>query len=262
MKNKEITKIDFKCVKPLAFDSPDHIEPHGTRRDNSRNISFNKKLYNLFGETTRINVLDLGCSGGGFVKDCIDDGNFAVGIDGSDYSKKNKRAEWRTIPDNLFTADITKPFAFYDQDGERILFDVITLWDVIEHIKQSSLKGLFRNLKENLSSKGIIIMSVGCVPDVINGVELHQTVKEPEWWLNEFIVNKFKIINEYEDYFGNCYIKGKKKYDSGFNVVLTKKFNFTPLAPKRTRIEKMFDVWSGSKIQLAISKIINGYSTQ
>src|SRR3990167_2627697 len=93
---------------PVALDSPDHLEPWGTKQDNSVNKRFNKKLIKLFGHTP--NVLDLGCAGGGFVRSIIKQGGLAVGIEGSDYSKKIKRAEWAKIPDNLFTADITKPF--------------------------------------------------------------------------------------------------------------------------------------------------------
>lgn len=57
------------CVEtdyPVALDSPDHIIPWGTARDNSSNLRFNSKLYRLFDFTNRYpKVLDLGCSGGG-----------------------------------------------------------------------------------------------------------------------------------------------------------------------------------------------------
>ena len=55
----------------------------------------------------RFALLDIGCSGGGFVRDLLDDGHIAIGLEGSDYSKKSRRAEWAIIPDFLFTADVT-----------------------------------------------------------------------------------------------------------------------------------------------------------
>jgi predicted TPR repeat methyltransferase len=76
-----------------------------------------------------LRILDLGCSGGGFVKDCLDDGCLAVGLEGSNYSKNLRRAEWRTIPENLFTADLTTPFQVFSEfpEGEvPLTFDVIT----------------------------------------------------------------------------------------------------------------------------------------
>ena len=66
---------------PVALDSPDHLTPWGTARDNSKNIRFNHKLLRLFNHLSRpLQVLDLGCSGGGFVRSLLDVGQFAVGI--------------------------------------------------------------------------------------------------------------------------------------------------------------------------------------
>lgn len=254
-------KMKFVCNRPLAFDSPDHINPHGTRRDNSRNKAFNKKLYRLLGENKYHAMLDLGCSGGGFVKDCVDDGHTAYGIDGSDYSLNNLRAEWRTIPEHLFVADITKDFYFLDDDGKRILFDCITLWDVIEHIKEGDLYSLMKNLYRNVKDDGIIIMSVGCIPDIQNNVALHQTVKGEAWWAALFKEHDFVALPKHKAFFGNQFIKGKATYKSGFVVVLGKKGKTPILVPHRTYKERLFDKWSGCALQTMLSKIVNGYTT-
>lgn len=37
-------KIDVWTEKPVAYDSPDHLMPWGTRQDNSTNLAFNVKL--------------------------------------------------------------------------------------------------------------------------------------------------------------------------------------------------------------------------
>jgi len=55
----------------------------------------------------QLKILDMGCSGGGFVRNCLDDGCLAIGLEGSDYSKRHRRAEWRVIPEYLFTCDVT-----------------------------------------------------------------------------------------------------------------------------------------------------------
>src|SRR5262249_52883832 len=149
--------------RPVAYDSPDHRFPTGTRRDNSRNRRFNVKLYQLLGRhmprvgprgawvywpNIDLKVLDIGCAGGGFVKDCLDDGYLAVGLEGSDYSKKRNRAEWATIPDYLFTCDVTKDFDVVLRDGggeRRILFDAVTAWEVMEHIAERDLPKVAEN---------------------------------------------------------------------------------------------------------------------
>lgn len=85
-------RVIVRATREVACESPGQLIPFGMWRDNSRPRRFNKKLYELFGMDSPLWVLDLGCSGGGFVKDCLDDGCLAVGIEGSDYFKKLCRA--------------------------------------------------------------------------------------------------------------------------------------------------------------------------
>lgn len=120
---------------PIAYESFDHIKPHGTANDNTHYPWFVTKTQRIFGR--KVKHMDLGCAGGGLVKDFIDMNHFSVGVEGSDFSFKNQRAEWKTIPGNLFTADITKPFHIIDdQDHKQVLFDVISAWEVMEHINK------------------------------------------------------------------------------------------------------------------------------
>ncbi len=135
-----MSKFILYTNRPVAVDSPDHLFPYGVKQDNSRNPLFNKKLYALLGRKP-LHILDFGCAGGGFVKDCLDDGHIAIGLEGSDYCKRTGRAEWSTIPDHLFTCDITAPFflkAVNDLGEETdVKFDVITAWEFMEHIRIS-----------------------------------------------------------------------------------------------------------------------------
>jgi len=101
--------LHCEAKRLVAYESLDHIYPWGTKQDNSKNLSFNNALYELI-PIKELSVLDIGCSGGGFVKTLLDAGVLAVGIEGSDYSKIRGRAEWATIPGHLFTADVTAPF--------------------------------------------------------------------------------------------------------------------------------------------------------
>jgi hypothetical protein len=67
--------------------------------------------------------MDLGCSGGGLVFDFLLRGHTAVGIEGSDFSQKSQRAEWRLLNQcNLLTADITKPFQVIPHTHKRESF--------------------------------------------------------------------------------------------------------------------------------------------
>lgn len=164
---------------PVAVDSPDHLHPFGTKNDNSHNEGFNRKLLAKIGPSG-LKLLDLGCAGGRLVQDMITAGSEAVGIEGSDYSKKMLRPCWDSIPGMLFTADATKPFRIC-RDGHFIRFNVITMWEFLEHLTEEGLVGLFRNIEKHAMSDALLIGSVSLVPCNIDGVELHQTVKTADW---------------------------------------------------------------------------------
>jgi len=181
---------------PIATESKDHTEPKGTKNDNTKSKNFVDKIISLFG-ADKVKYLDLGCAGGGFVKQFVDNNCLAAGVDGSDYSFLKKRAEWGNIPNNLFTADITKPFYFTNDDGTKILFNIISAYDVLEHLHEHELDGFYSNLKNNLDKEGIFVCSIANFQDT----GYHHTLKPKEWWIEQFSKNGFKneqILNNNE----------------------------------------------------------------
>ena len=126
--------------------------------------------------------MDLGCSGGQLVKDFKDLGWIAVGLEGSDYSLKHGRANWpKMAGKNLFTCDITKPFEVLSNQ-QPVQFDLITAWEVLEHIPPTSLDQLFRNIAGHLRSGGYFIASTTSAPDFHDGVDLHQSKFSNKQW--------------------------------------------------------------------------------
>lgn len=217
--------IKIKTNKPVAFDSPDHIMPFGTANDNNVNLRFNKKLFRLI-HKSELSVLDLGCAGGGFVKSILDDSGFAVGIEGSDYSKKIKRAEWETIPNYLFTGDITEPFQLFQvaQDGreQELKFNLITAWEVLEHIREDQLVNVFQNIKHRLSPGGMVVVSITAADGVVEGIPLHQTIKKRKWWLTRILELGFINHKAAVCYFGSDWVRGGYDTPSQFHFVLTR----------------------------------------
>lgn len=179
-------KTDF----PIAYESHDHKVPSGTANDNTHQRSFVRQTERIFGR--KVNHADLGCSGGGLVKDFVDYGHNSIGIEGSDYSQKIKRAEWGTIPDRLFTADITKPFQIVDDEDNPVQCDIITAWEVMEHIQREDLPALFENLRNNLVDGGLFVASVATFPDE----GYHVTLEEEPWWLEQFAAGGFVPVDE------------------------------------------------------------------
>ncbi|MGH1590039.1 class I SAM-dependent methyltransferase [Methylobacterium phyllosphaerae] len=166
---------------PIAYESNDHTAPRGTKDDNTRNQRFCRSVENYF--SRKVSALDLGCAGGGLVLDFLVRGNVAFGLEGSDYSLRAQRAEWPVIPDYLRTCDITKPFALTDRSsGTQAKFDVITMWEVLEHIEEARLPQLLANVKSHLADDGLFVGSAATYDDVADGVSYHPTVKPETWW--------------------------------------------------------------------------------
>jgi SAM-dependent methyltransferase len=248
-----LERIFVSTDYPVAINSPDHLHPCGTARDNSRNATFNAKLYCLFAHLKRpLRVLDLGCSGGGFVRDCIDDGCIAVGIEGSDYSQRMCRAEWGVLGGRfLLTSDITKDFrvtAVWDGREEPLDFDVITAWEVLEHIGKEDLPKVCENVSRHLLPSGLAIMSISSVEHMIDGVPLHQTVENKEWWVEMFSSHGLFHCPEYDAYFNGQYVRGPKQGVPGsFHVILSKDPGKRPQAPSLSLRRRLLDFWLGSK---------------
>jgi 2-polyprenyl-3-methyl-5-hydroxy-6-metoxy-1,4-benzoquinol methylase len=215
---------------PIALETDDTRFPWGARNDNSICWRFNSRLYQLFPAGKRLVVLDLGCAGGGFVRSLIDGGHLAVGLEGSDYPKLNQVGEWGTIPLHLHTCDLTHPFELRDSRGEFVRFDVITAWEVLEHIRGEDLPVFFANVARHLAEDGLFVCSVSTVEDVNpeNGAVYHQTIQQRDWWLHTLAELGFEVQEQDRitgaDWLrgaGNCRFDRRAEEEGiGFHLVL------------------------------------------
>lgn len=196
------------------------------------------------------------------MKDCLDDGCLSVGIEGSDYSKRFRRAEWATIPDFLFTCDITGNFDVLldvGQKPERIKFDVVTSWEVIEHIAEKDLAKVAENVKKHLAPHGIWIMSVSPNEEVLEGVVLHQTVQPMDWWVRKFASLGLVHRPEFVEYLNTQFIRGPKFNAPGsFHLVLALPDAKLPPIPNERFLARVFDRWYGSSAQKILNLLVNG----
>ena len=166
---------------PIAIDSPDHLHPKGTACDNNTWPGFIDDVEKHFARKVRF--LDLGCAGGQFVADFLARGHEAVGLEGSDYSLRHNRANWPTLAGaNLFTCDISRPFRISIGNDGWPGFDVITAIEVLEHIPPDRIDQVLKNIADHLHPNGWFVASIGTRRDTFDGVELHQTVEQADWW--------------------------------------------------------------------------------
>jgi len=96
----------------------------------------------------KISILDIGCGAGAFLS-YLDSKKF----DKTGIEINNEGYEATKIQGiNVFNQDISE----VNFDGKK--FDVISLWHVLEHIKEPKL--LFENIKKNLDNNGIVIFQI------------------------------------------------------------------------------------------------------
>jgi len=173
----------------VALDSKDHIYPEGTMKDDTPDSGFLDDLEVVFGGK-KLSILDLGCAGGRFIVQAHERGHTAVGLEGSDYSLLSARASWPLYSGKvLFTCDISRPFAVMEQ-GNRILFDVVTAWEFWEHVPQERLGCAVDNVWTHLKPGALMCATLNHE----TGVH-HRTCKSREWWLSTF-APRFIELNE------------------------------------------------------------------
>ncbi len=214
---------------PVAAYSDDTKWPRGAIYDNSTNRDFNLKVYDYFRRKPGLSLLDLGCAGGGLVKSFLADGYSAVGLEGSDAAQRLRSGEWDTIPYHLFPCDITEPFQVRDAGGKPARFDVVTAWEVLEHIPEGRLPGLIANIRKHLHDGGIFVGSVALFPegDGSRNLVYHVTLKPKPWWLRWWAEQGFAEVDphpfEVRD-FVRGHGRGIKDWDprdgDGFHLVL------------------------------------------
>jgi cyclopropane fatty-acyl-phospholipid synthase-like methyltransferase len=135
-------------------------------------------------------------------------------------------------------------------EEQKITFDVVTSWEVLEHIKEEGLAALASNVHAHLLPGGLWIMSVANEEDVHGGLRLHQTVKPRGWWRDKFISLGFQPLEAHRSYFARQFVRGVRiDNETHFHFVLTNDVQSAPVLPRVRLVEKGYDIWVGSKAQ-------------
>jgi 2-polyprenyl-3-methyl-5-hydroxy-6-metoxy-1,4-benzoquinol methylase len=184
--------INIITNKHIAADSADHTHPHGCVNDNNGTQQYLNSIKKYF-NNKQINVLDLGCAGGQIIINHLEVGDFAVGLEGSSnvFNGAGKHNWEKYYNKNLFLCDITEPFTCLS-DNVPILFDVIQMWEVLEHISEDKIDTLFKNIFTHLKDDGIFLGSISQQVDNLH----HVSIFSKEKWNEIFIKNKFNL-NDY-----------------------------------------------------------------
>lgn len=200
--------ITLKTNNLIAVDSDDHIHPDGVYNDNNCNPWFIPQIESYFNR--KINVLDLGCAGAEFVSQMIDRGHIAVGIDGSDrclnidqeiLQKYGKMPvgykNWQQHGNkNLFTCDLSYDYELTLND-ELLQFDLITCFDVMEHLYEERIDKFCEMVVKHLKQDGIFFAGIAMFSHAgdhgLGHTEWHKSLFTKEKW-NSILSKYFKQV--------------------------------------------------------------------
>lgn len=180
---------------PVALDSPDHLQPNGCIHDNSTDVPFCSLVEQHFKRHFQgrpLFCLDIGCAGGKLVLDWLTRGHHAIGLEGSDAPKVEQRWEWPHLGgSHLFTCDCSRPFQILFK-GAPVRFDVVTAWEVCEHVPEDRLPTFLANIAGHLKKEGLFFASIPATDDP----PWHQTVRSREWWDQIFLAHGLEVSQE------------------------------------------------------------------
>lgn len=177
---------------PIAVDSNDHLTPHGTIHDFSDATEFCKYIHDSWPD--KKTLLDLGTGTGTVVKTALEADMDAYGVEGSDAPRSQGLGAWSELADKrLFNADLRHRFdltIFDDESGLVQKFDIITAWDVLEHMTEDTIDIVMDNIKRH-STAGTFVMAT-IQFDNHNNELYHHLLKPREWWVSKFKEFGFK----------------------------------------------------------------------
>lgn len=186
--------ITIQTDYPIAMCN-DHFHPNGTKNDNYSSWDFINEVNSVLGK--KISVLDLGCAGGQLVVDFNFNGDYAIGLEGSDFNIKRCHPNWvKHHGVTLFTCDVSKPFSVLNSyivdcgsggwgccsDEEFQQFDLITAWELIEHLTIEELSQFIDNVEKHLYKDGLFVGTISTVPDSIGDIQYHHSVYPERLW--------------------------------------------------------------------------------
>jgi hypothetical protein len=182
--------LELQTDHPIALGSNDHLSPDSTTEGIPRPTMFVQDCIRVLGEGLRL--LDLG-----LVYEARDNGVLAMGIDGSDFCRRNRIGYWPLLDDHLFTCDITKPFQFVETGSATpVRFDLVTMWEVLEHIDEKDLPALFSNIHRQLTDDGYFLGSISLLEYLdTTGKPYHVTLQDRDWWKSMFLASGIEMLD-------------------------------------------------------------------
>jgi|SRR5829696_390207 ubiquinone/menaquinone biosynthesis C-methylase UbiE len=165
-----------------------------------------------------LKMLDVGCGEGYYVRDALEEGIDAYGIDISAHAFENALAE---VKDRITFGSITE-IPFGDEE-----FDVMTAFDVIEHINPKDTLDMIQEIRRVLKPDGIIIITTpssnfgGWVFDLT-----HINVRPPRFWKLIFEEHNLDVKMFYVASFLKYYMKNHIPVPDAIEFLVEEPFRY------------------------------------
>lgn len=187
--NKDCT-FQILTEHSFALNSPDYYSPTDFREyKTTRSQRFVCKVEQIF-QKKPVKHIDLGCGRGGITLDFLLRKNISVGLDGTDVFSTAFEREWDILGGkNLFTADVCEEFKIFykEKKGKEEPFqaDIITAFELLEHLPEEKLSRFFKNIADHLTANGLFVCSISYGSYMINGIEHHICRHPKDWWISK-----------------------------------------------------------------------------
>jgi hypothetical protein len=113
---------------------------------------------------------------------------------------------------------------------------------VLEHIAVPQFAAVCDNLLKHLARGGLCVLCISHISDVIRGVELHQTIKPSEWWIELFDSCGLQAHDELQSFFNTQFVRGRKQdAPHSFHLVLARHVDLVPAAAPLSAKERLLD---------------------
>lgn len=168
--------------------------------------------------SSSVNLLDVGCGEGYYVRDALEEGIDAYGIDTSSYAVENALDE---VKDRISFGSITE-IPFGDEE-----FDVMTAFDVIEHIHPKDTLDAVAEIRRVLKPDGIIIITTPSsnFGDWVSDLT-HINVRPPKFWKLILEEHNFEVRLFYVPSFLKYYMKNRIPVPDSIEFLVEEPFRY------------------------------------
>ena len=131
-------------------------------KDKLVNLNFIKDVEEMFLKKglSSLNMMDLGCSSGFLVREFLNRGHLAIGLE--DQNRLDDYSIWSDLfSKNLFHCDIRDDFSvLLGNSGNLFSCDLITSWLVADSVQPHKLPLFFENIRKHLKVGGVFIGNI------------------------------------------------------------------------------------------------------